>query len=70
MRIAITGRTGFVGRHLARTLVSSGHEVVLIARGLDRRDTSAHHLPNTRFFSSDLGDVSELPLFAWKAWAH
>jgi uncharacterized protein YbjT (DUF2867 family) len=36
-RIAITGGTGFVGRHLAEHLVSDGHEVVLVARGVDRR---------------------------------
>jgi uncharacterized protein YbjT (DUF2867 family) len=40
MKIAITGGTGFVGRHLARVLVGDGHEVVLIARGLDKRDES------------------------------
>lgn len=32
MRIAITGGTGFVGRHLATALLEDGHEVVLIAR--------------------------------------
>ena len=40
MRIAITGGTGFVGRHLARLLAAKGHEVVLIARGVDQRDRS------------------------------
>jgi nucleoside-diphosphate-sugar epimerase len=45
MRIAITGGTGFVGRHLARTLVSAEHEVVLIARGVDQRDRGALGLP-------------------------
>ncbi|MGA2511365.1 MAG: NAD(P)-dependent oxidoreductase [Candidatus Acidiferrales bacterium] len=54
MRIAITGGTGFIGRHLARELVAHGHEVVLIARGLDRRDPSAYAIPNTHFFSADL----------------
>ncbi len=33
MKIAITGGTGFVGRHLARELAEAGHEVVLVARG-------------------------------------
>src|ERR1700685_2027536 len=37
MRIAITGGTGFVGGHLAAALSASGHEVVVVARGVDRR---------------------------------
>lgn len=37
MKIAITGATGFVGGHLAVTLAQRGHEVVAIARGIDRR---------------------------------
>lgn len=32
MRVAITGGTGFVGRHLAERLFGEGHEVVLISR--------------------------------------
>ncbi len=60
MRIAITGGTGFVGRHLARALVSYGHEVILIARGADDRDRSILDSPHVRFFSSDLSDASEL----------
>jgi uncharacterized protein YbjT (DUF2867 family) len=60
MRIAITGGTGFVGRHLAGALLSSGHEVVLVARGLDNRGGSVQELTNVRFFASDLTNVSEL----------
>jgi uncharacterized protein YbjT (DUF2867 family) len=60
MRIAITGGTGFVGRHLAGALVSSGHEVVLIARGVGDRNGSVRDLPNTRFFASDLSNVADL----------
>jgi len=40
MRVAITGGTGFVGRHLARALLADRHDVVVIARGVDRRDPS------------------------------
>ncbi|PWT99783.1 MAG: nucleoside-diphosphate sugar epimerase [Candidatus Melainabacteria bacterium] len=40
MKIAITGGTGFVGRHLARALTAEGHQVVLIARGVDKRELS------------------------------
>lgn len=60
MRVAITGGTGFVGRHLAKALSERGHEVVLIARGLDRRRPSARAIPNTRFFPTDLSNVDEL----------
>ena len=60
MRIAITGGTGFVGRHLTKVLVARGHEVVLIARGFDRRGPSACDIPNTRFFAADLSSVDEL----------
>jgi len=60
MRIAITGGTGFVGRHLARALVARGDEVVLIARGKDLRDESIYKLAGVKFFSSDLADAQEL----------
>jgi NADH dehydrogenase len=32
MKVAITGGTGFVGRHLAERVLGEGHEVVLISR--------------------------------------
>lgn len=60
MRVAITGGTGFVGRHLARELVARGDQVVLIARGKDLRDESIYNLPGASFFPSDLSDVQEL----------
>jgi len=50
MKIAITGGTGFVGRHLARALAGDGHEVVLIARGVDCRDGSIRQLGRAHFF--------------------
>jgi nucleoside-diphosphate-sugar epimerase len=49
VRIAITGGTGFAGGHLARDLAAAGHEVVLIARGVDRRDEAVRSLPGIRF---------------------
>lgn len=60
MKIAITGGTGFVGRHLARALTGQGHEVVLIARGIDDRDTEIRSLPHAMFAPIGTGQVSEL----------
>lgn len=60
MRVAITGGTGFVGRHWARGLVARGHQAVLIARGRDARDESIYKLSKTSFFQSDLSDPREL----------
>ncbi|MGI8846878.1 MAG: NAD-dependent epimerase/dehydratase family protein [Candidatus Dormibacteria bacterium] len=51
MRIAITGGTGFVGRHLAKQLSDSGHEVVLIARGHGHTDNENLALPRVRLGS-------------------
>src|SRR5579859_1848187 len=56
MKVAITGGTGFVGRHLARALTAAGHDVVLLARGIDRRDPEAIALPRSEFFATDLSD--------------
>lgn len=60
MRVAITGGTGFVGRHLARELVARGQQVVLIARGKDVRDESIYELSKTSFCKSDMSDAQEL----------
>src|SRR5437667_2650076 len=60
MKIAITGASGFVGRHLARQLASGGHELVLLARGVDRREPSAIHLPRTHVVQAGLSDLVAL----------
>lgn len=60
MKIAITGGTGFVGRHLARSLVASGHQVVLISRGVDSRDTHIRDLRNTTFVAIGTSSTDKL----------
>lgn len=60
MRVAITGGTGFLGRHLARDLVERGHQAILIARGLDRRDPSVRDMVNASFVAADIGNEAQL----------
>ena len=60
MKIAITGGTGFVGRHLARTLTSEGHQVHLISRGLDYRDKDIRNLKNATVFNTSVDDLAGL----------
>lgn len=60
MKIAITGGTGFIGKHLARDLVQQGHQVVLVARGLYSRDISSQSLENTTFVKLDTKDTEGL----------
>jgi NADH dehydrogenase len=54
MRIAITGGTGFIGSHLARSLLTEGHEVVLLARGAGRQ--IANERLRAKFFAIDLSE--------------
>lgn len=60
MKIAITGGTGFLGRHLARALSRDGHPVVLIARGVDRRDESIRVLARASLAPIGINDEEKL----------
>lgn len=60
MKIAITGGTGFVGGHLARELVKQGHQVVLIARGHDTRDTAIREEKDVTFVACGLDSTAAL----------
>jgi uncharacterized protein YbjT (DUF2867 family) len=60
MKIAITGATGFVGRHLARSLSYRGHELALIARGLDGRDRTVRRVHGARFHALSVTDEEGL----------
>ena len=59
MRIAVTGGTGFVGGHLTRALSERGHDVVVLARGVDHRPWAQQvlELPGTRFVQVGTNDA-------------
>ena len=60
MKIAITGGTGFVGGHLARELVKQGHDVVLVARGIDHRDEDIFRMNKTEYAMVGLNNPENL----------
>ena len=53
MRIAITGGTGFVGRHLATRLSAEGHEVLLLGR-------HSRPVPDTTLITCNVSDIRRL----------
>jgi NADH dehydrogenase len=58
MKIAITGGTGFIGRHLAHDLISRGHEVIIISRGVYTRNTQP--IQGATFIQLDIRDTEKL----------
>lgn len=58
MKIAITGGTGFIGRHLARDLTSRGYEVIVIARGQYKRNMQP--IEGASLMTLDINDTDNL----------
>lgn len=60
MKIAITGGTGFIGKHLAQDLAQRGHQVVVISRGLYKRDSGKHFPANVSFVAASVTATDQL----------
>src|SRR5690606_17234773 len=60
MKIAITGGTGFIGRHLARELIEHGHQVVAISRGLYTRGGDLVPDENFQIVRANVTNTAEL----------
>lgn len=60
MKVAITGGTGFIGRHLARELLDRGHEVAVISRGLYTRGKEIPAHANLSHVRANITDASQL----------
>lgn len=60
MKIAITGGTGFIGKHLAHDLAQRGHQVVVISRGLYKRGSGKPFPPNVSFVAASVTATDQL----------
>src|SRR5688500_6244570 len=60
MKIAITGGTGFIGRHLAQDIAERGDEVVIVARGLYIRGQGIPTNNNITFKQANVTDTQAL----------
>ena len=59
MKVAITGASGFVGSHLAQSLLARGCEVVAVARGVRKPELELIS-PRLLWFKGDLSDAGQL----------
>jgi NADH dehydrogenase len=60
MKIAVTGGTGFIGRHLTQELLDRGHEVVSLSRGLYTRGSGLPAHNKLSHVHANVTDTSEL----------
>lgn len=60
MKIAITGGTGFIGKHLTQALLDRGHQVVVISRGLYTRGKNLPVHENLSYIRANVTNTSDL----------
>ncbi len=61
MKVLVTGATGFIGRHVAASLIAAGHEVVIGARDAAR---AQRVFPDQAFVACDF--TQDLSVEAWR----
>jgi nucleoside-diphosphate-sugar epimerase len=71
MKVLVTGATGFVGRHLVTALVSLGHDVMAVARNINRRSEMPWQ-DRVQFLACDIhkDNIQDLLAFAPDVLAH
>ncbi|MHB8220891.1 MAG: NAD(P)H-binding protein [Acidimicrobiales bacterium] len=74
VRIAITGGTGFVAGHLAESRSVGGHEVVVLARGIDTQPGAKEilGLPGVTLVPTGISEVADMltACDGWEGVAH
>ncbi|MFQ5555064.1 MAG: NAD-dependent epimerase/dehydratase family protein [Acidimicrobiia bacterium] len=60
MQIAVTGGTGFIGRNVAALLAAEGHEIVLVARGVENRYPAVRLLPGVTLVRASVAEEKRL----------
>ncbi|MGE6631780.1 TIGR01777 family oxidoreductase [Bacillus sp. NPDC077027] len=64
MNIAITGGTGFIGKHVTQVLANEGHHLYILSR--NPKETEQNHLHYVKWLSNGATPEDELPhIDAW-----
>ena len=60
-KIIVSGANGFIGRHLVRDLLNSGHYVISVVRGSDLIPKRTKNHKNNLIVPCDLNEINDLP---------
>jgi len=66
MRIVITGGLGFIGSHLADFLVKQNHKIILVTKGMSKKNNISHISKKINIEKLDITNFSKLGKFIEK----